>query len=263
MAEAGSPVPTGAGGENAPGVARAAGSDREAAAESGGAPGGDPDPFLEAAPEIEVVVARYREDTAWTHDLGLPCLVYDKSGQPGPLALPNVGRETHTYLTHIVRRYETLAQHTVFVQADPFDHMGPDANPASFRERILQNVRLGVKFTGFAWYKLKCDRLGRPHALADPQKAGKWPGYGKDIPVGEVYEALFRGPAPETFLTQAPAGLLFVARQRILARPEAFYRKALALVEADPEDARNTGHAFERLWPVIFNGNQALNTDHD
>ncbi|GAB6035943.1 hypothetical protein JCM15519_05020 [Fundidesulfovibrio butyratiphilus] len=261
-AEAVSSVSPVAGGENTPGFARAAGGERAAEAESGVAAGGDPDPFPEAGPEIEVVVARYREDTAWTKALGLPCLVYDKSGQPGPLALPNVGRETQTYLTHIVRRYETLAQYTVFVQADPFDHMGPGADVVSLRERIVQNARLGVKFTGFAWYKLKCDRLGRPHALADPQKAGAWPGYARDIPVGEVYATLFRGPVPETFLTQAPAGLLFVARQRVLTRPKAFYRKALELVEADPDDAGNTGHAFERLWPVIFGGNQALNRDH-
>jgi hypothetical protein len=30
-------------------------------------------------------------------------------------------------------------------------------------------------------------------------------------------------------------------------------------VEADPRDARNTGHAFERLWNVIFNGKADLN----
>ena len=201
---------------------------------------------------VEVVVARYREDVSWTAALGLPVTIYDKSGQPGPLALPNIGREAHTYLTHILRRYDSLAAYTVFVQGAPFEHMEPGATPASFAARIAQNVRLGVQFTGFAAFKLKCDRLGRPHDLADPAKHGHRAGFGKDIPVGEVYQRLFGDPVPEIFLTPAPAGMLFVARERILSRPREFYEQALALVEADPDDARNTGHAFERLWQVIF-----------
>ena len=204
--------------------------------------------------DVEVVVARCREDVSWTAALGYPVTIYDKSGRPGPFALPNIGRESHTYLTHIVRRYDDLAASTVFVQGAPFDHMPPGATPASFAARIAQNVRLGVKFTGFAAFKLKCDRLGRPHDMADAARHGHRPGFGKDIPVGAVYARLFGDPVPETFLTPAPAGMLFVARERILARPLEFYRQALALVAADPDDAANTGHAFERLWQIIFNG---------
>lgn len=210
---------------------------------------------------VQVVVARWREDASWVAQLGLDALVYDKSGQPGPLALPNIGRETHTYLTHIVSNYGRLADFTVFLQADPFRHMGEGADVNALRERIARNVRLGVQFTGFAWYKLKCDRLGRPHAMRDPEGKGRWKGWGRDLPVGAVYGALFAGDVPESFLATAPAGLFFVSRERILARPLEFYAFALSMVEADPEDERNTGHAFERLWHIIFNGKTALNKE--
>jgi len=203
---------------------------------------------------VEIVVARYREDVSWTAGLGFPVTVYDKSGRPGPLALPNIGRETHTYLSHILRRYDDLARHTVFIQGAPFDHMPPGTTPADFAARIAQNVRLGLCFSGFAAFKLKCDRLGRPHDLSDPAKHGQRPGFGKDIPLGEVYARLFAGPVPETFLIPAPAGMLFVARERILFHSREFYRQALDLVASDPDDAANTGHAFERLWQVVFNG---------
>ncbi|MGD9608709.1 MAG: DUF3431 domain-containing protein [Desulfovibrionaceae bacterium] len=204
--------------------------------------------------DAEIVVARYREDVSWTAGLGFPVTVYDKSGTPGPLSLPNIGRETHTYLSHILRRYDALARHTVFIQAAPFDHMPPGTTPADFAARIAQNVRLGLRFTGFAAFKLKCDRLGRPHDLADPAKHGHRPGFGKDIPLGDVYARLFAGPVPETFLVPAPAGMLFVARERILFHSREFYRQALDLVASDPDDAANIGHAFERLWQVVFNG---------
>lgn len=204
--------------------------------------------------DAEIVVARYREDVSWTAGLGFPVTVYDKSGTPGPLSLPNIGRETHTYLSHILRRYDALARHTVFIQAAPFDHMPPGTTPADFAARIAQNVRLGLRFTGFAAFKLKCDRLGRPHDLADPAKHGHRPGFGKDIPLGDVYARLFAGPVPETFLVPAPAGMLFVARERILFHSREFYRQALDLIASDPDDAANIGHAFERLWQVVFNG---------
>ncbi len=213
----------------------------------------------EIIPGIECVVARYDEDVAWTGALRCPVVVYDKSGAPGPLALPNIGRETHTYLSHIVRRYPDFPDHTVFLQADPFPHLPQGMDAAGLWGRIVQNARLGLPFAGLAWFKLKCDRLGRPHDMADPDRAGSWAGFGRDIPVGEVYAALFPGPVPESFLTPAPAGLFMVSKKRILARPLGFYRAALALVEADPRDARNTGHAFERLWNVIFNGKADLN----
>jgi hypothetical protein len=212
-----------------------------------------------AIANVLVVVARYREDVAWTAALPYPVLVYDKSGAQGDHALPNIGRETHTYLTHIVRHYPHFADYTAFVQGDPFGHMGECATVNTLAARIEQNIRLERRFTGFADFKLKCDRLGRPHDMADPTLAGKWKGFGKDIPVGRVYQALFAGPMPNTIVVPAPAGMFFVAKPAILARPLAFYQSALQLIENDPEDAENTGHAFERLWHIVFNADPRLN----
>ncbi len=213
-------------------------------------------------PDVQVVVARYREDASWTAALGLPCLVYDKGGGwPGGLPLPNVGREAHTYLTHILGRYPDFPGHTAFVQADPFAHFEADADPAWLRARIEAACAKGQDFLGLAWFRLRCDGLGRPHQMGDPTKRGRWPGFGKDIPVARVFERLFALPAPRQFVASGVTGNFLVSRGRILARPKGFYRLALNLVEADPKDAENTGHAFERLWSLIFNGNAALNRD--
>lgn len=95
--------------------------------------------------------------------------------------------------------------------------------------------------------------------MRKPASKGKWAGYGKDIPVGEIYSRLFAGPTPTQYHVKAPAGLFLVHRARILLRPRGLYETALRLVLADPHDANNTGHAFERLWFLIFNGYAALN----
>ena len=208
---------------------------------------------------IQAVISRYREDAAWADALGWPALVYDKSGSPGPLALPNVGRETHTYLHHILAHYPDFPEYAVFLQADPFEHL-ETPTPDGLRVAVEQAVERGVAFKGLAWYRIRCDGLGRPHDMRE-DKARRWAGYGRDIPVAALFQRLFAGPAPREFVTGSPAGLLLVRRDRLLARPRAFYELAMRLVLADPDDVHNTGHAFERLWHLVFNGNTRLNRD--
>ncbi len=78
-------------------------------------------------PTLELVVAHYHEDLRWLRRV--PAVfqktIYSKA-EPPPLQphlpLPNVGREAHTYLHHIVSRYDSLADYTVFCQGKPFDH---------------------------------------------------------------------------------------------------------------------------------------------
>lgn len=224
---------------------------------------------------LELVIARYREDLSWLRELGLPATVYNKGPALEPdsllpdappsstrvIPLPNIGREAHTFFTHIINEYEALPEWTVFMQGDPFAHLAPPQeprlSPAALRQKLIDLVALGQPFAGLAWFRLRCDGLGRPHDLADPAKEGRWKGWGKDIPVAQVFEALFDAPAPQQFIARAPTGNMLVQRQRILARPLEFYRRALELVLADADDARNTGHAFERLWQAVFAGASA------
>lgn len=72
-----------------------------------------------------LVVARYKEDISWLSGVSgfSRVVVYDKSGMGlGDISLPNVGRESHTYLTHIVENYSDLGDWVTFVQGNPFDH---------------------------------------------------------------------------------------------------------------------------------------------
>ena len=223
------------------------------------------------APALELVVARYSEDLAWLRAVcqpeGLPAHVYNKGPELKPddaapgfqvVPLPNTGREAHTYLTHIIEHYGDLPRHTAFLQGNPFAHLAPPeeapVSPEGLRRRLLDLADKDIPFAGLAWFRLRCDGLGRPHDLDDPAKQGRWKGWGKDIPVARTFEALFEAPAPAEFLVRAATGNMLVRADRILARPLAFYERALELVLADADDADNTGHAFERLWQTIFGG---------
>jgi len=222
---------------------------------------------MAAEPDIRIAVARYREDPGWLRGLALPGVVYNKGPALAPEALPpgmtaavlpNRGREAHTFLTHILKNYGRLPRHTVFLQGDPFAHLAPPeesrVTPEGLRARILELAARDAPFAGLAWFRLRCDGLGRPHDLADPAKKGRWKGWGRDIPVARTFTTLFGRPAPRAFIVRAATGNMLVRADRILARPPEFYRRALELILADPDDAENTGHAFERLWQAVFSG---------
>ena len=89
---------------------------------------------------LQLVLVRHTEDISWSDPFAAVRTVYEKPGKVLPVSplappsatavdtvvpadapeaasvvLPNVGREQHAYLTHIVRNYDSLADRTVFL----------------------------------------------------------------------------------------------------------------------------------------------------
>jgi len=108
---------------------------------------------------LEIVLARYEEDVSWLEDEYKPFVTIYNKGSPisvegsGDLraigrikSLPNVGREGHTYLWHVVNNYNNLADWTVFSQAErpstgygiTNDDMGHLLSGVSFSDYILE-----------------------------------------------------------------------------------------------------------------------------
>ncbi|KAG4034684.1 hypothetical protein MFRU_002g00400 [Monilinia fructicola] len=81
------------------------------------------------ARSLEIVVSHHNEDLSWLTSVNEDCIVYSKGAPPAPDAhfkacrLPNIGREGHTYLHHVVTRYSQLADVTLFVQGRIDDHI--------------------------------------------------------------------------------------------------------------------------------------------
>ena len=78
---------------------------------------------------VELVIARYNEDISWLSKVkNMKITIYNKGEDninKKSIKLPNIGRESHTYLTHIIDNYDNLADITIFSQGDPFFH-SPD-----------------------------------------------------------------------------------------------------------------------------------------
>lgn len=78
---------------------------------------------------MDMVVAHYNERLNWLSFTSneVNTIVYSKSQTPpeGSIVLPNEGRESQTYLYHIIENYNQLSEWTIFTQGYPFDH-SPD-----------------------------------------------------------------------------------------------------------------------------------------
>ena len=82
--------------------------------------------------EVCLVVARYMEDIQWVLAYNDIAIVYNKANSndgekehvfKNVVKLPNVGREGHTYLSHMIINYDNIiSERTIFVQASPFEH---------------------------------------------------------------------------------------------------------------------------------------------
>lgn len=74
---------------------------------------------------MHLVVARYNENIDWISELELPFTIYNKGTQgniENSIKIPNVGRESETYLRYIKDNYYNLPETVVFLQGDPFPH---------------------------------------------------------------------------------------------------------------------------------------------
>lgn len=86
--------------------------------------------------KYEIVIACFREDLAWIESIpsDIKITIYRKDPDHNPYQnlnkkiefeeffLPNIGRETDTYLHHIINNYNNLNDYIIFTQGDPFVH---------------------------------------------------------------------------------------------------------------------------------------------
>lgn len=184
---------------------------------------------------VELVVARYNEDTAWTNHVpqGTSVIVYNKGDGSRGIALPNIGREAHTYLTHIVCAYNSLlAETTFFCQGDPFSH----------EPRL--HMRLGEPVDRFRWLGIK-----KSSDTSDGSLFSKWEKnvHGDALDMDAFWLQMFSPPSPASYEFY-PGAIFAATADAIRARPVEFWERALHLSQEFP----NAAHCFERVWGEIF-----------
>jgi len=247
----------------------------------------------EAAPNTELVVAHYNEDMTWAEEWnngGVHLRVYTKGKVPTGFKaeeLPNVGRESHTYLTHIVKNYDALANWTVFTQGaaprwgyrhgdsgsghltdeidfkdymEPF-HGGKDSffalSTVAHLPSGIQSTRLGMLTDSLRTVSnAECPAGGSDGWSAwwvdeghPHRKAGQkmLAFYNRYVLQNEATAEAALAPVTLAFVQGARFA---VSRERILKRPRAYYEALLERVS----HSRNPleGFFLEAMWHDVF-----------
>lgn len=249
-----------------------------------------------AAALLDIVIARYAEDISWLQDVlaedsplwqqcsGVRVFIYNK-GAPMPMVglpprvsvfchqLPNVGRESHTYLHHIVEHYDSYAsggestnsestnseisnssqpRSVLFLQGNIRDHLAtyraPDERTcAAMLVRDAATHASGTS-ASFARPHDYGKHSARPefrilHWRTDQLPAG--------MNLGEWFRAHVQAavPPPDDWRWWA-AALFCVTGRAIAAKPLGYYKQLLACVP--DHHSPEVGHFFERSWLYIF-----------
>lgn len=207
------------------------------------------------------MIARHDEDLAWVDRLGalgMRVTVYNK-GAPlasvpacvdAVVAAPNMGREAHSYLLHIVSAYRRLDDYTVFLQGDPFFHC-PDllARLGAFMRECTALTKAPVRReSAAAWRTPRLYReFGNEMATEGGTLAGgsvRFPW----IPLKDTYERVLGAPAPAAPFAFTMGAQFAASRNTLRSRPRALYRRALGWVLT----CDKAPWALERMWRRVF-----------
>lgn len=207
-------------------------------------------PYSPLPASLELVVARYNEELNWLRKVPktIRVTVYDKSGDtvryPNALPLPNVGREAHTYLHHIVSRYDNLGDWTIFCQGKPFDH----AYDFHHRLRAMSADPDSIGEFGWIGHIIDTDDDRGQRLFTTWSKNDD----GRGLDLAGFHRALFGtdgGSAVRPALYPFVLGAQFIVHRDVIRqRPRSFYEHALTVSVTFPDAA----HCYERTWNRVF-----------
>jgi len=215
----------------------------------------------------ELVVAWHSEDVSWVREAGLGPVttLYAKGAiEPtdaeqlaaslglqaadGVVRLPNVGRESHTYLHHIVSNYDRLADVTFFAQGRTDDHCN-DLPGVVLRHWTGVEDALLVRSPG-GRRRGMVGLGGWRIPLDEELRCGRWTEDGRAL-TARMFADLFEDPPPPGGTISFTAGAIFAAtREAVRSRSVTFWRRCLAYVDREVNPL--AGFAFERLWEPLF-----------
>jgi hypothetical protein len=211
-------------------------------------------------PNIEIVVSRYNEDLEWlkSKKFRYPTTIYNKGTNDNfykpkgckIVKLPNVGRESHTYLYHVVNQYDTLPNLTIFLPGS-----ADDKRKINFVNKVIKSIESDKQTTFPAeehgdiknkFYNFQLDNWESTHVSNKKANTEKILFPSKIRPFGKWYEAHF----DKNVKYSGYAGIFAVSDTHIKQYGKEYYENLIKELEvsSNPE----IGHYFERAWVAVF-----------
>lgn len=193
---------------------------------------------------MKVVIARYQEDVSWAN--GIPnCIIYNKSNsQPNTIhpviQLPNIGREGHTYLHHIITNYDQLDDYLVFLQGYPFDH---SPHLEHKLKDFIYRINEKNEFIPFEYISQKIVNSNIERCPGDIT-----------LQLIPTYKKIFNLDKTNHPFVFGAGAQFIVSKQSILSRPKSFYQNMITLLDYDINPPE--GFVIERFWNMIFTNSE-------
>ena len=188
----------------------------------------------------DIIVARYNEDLSWlTNVTNANIVVYDKGEKSlnyDSIKLPNIGKEAHTYLHHIIQNYNTLNDINIFLQGEPAPHGGINADIINNISEINNYSDLNCVMT--------VSRDGEDWLDSDI--------YWKGGIVSFCEYHNFTIPTNITHLEFTPGAQFAVTKECIHKIPFKIYRNLYDTLIAENDSLSPKAHILERLWKTLF-----------
>jgi hypothetical protein len=201
--------------------------------------------------KFQIVVARYNEDISWLLPYKDITIIYNK-GDYHPLLskfetiqLNNVGRESHTYLYHIINNYENLKDTTIFFQGNISDH----SEKILDIEDYFQNNDFIGKLDNYEINKLKNEIIHFGKYKTDLKQGNLKK---CDLtPYDWITKIIGIKINNDNFTKVVWNANFSIKKHLILNKPLSFYKNILRFINNhyNPEE----GHFLERTWYLIFN----------
>ena len=211
---------------------------------------------------MDVVVARYEEDISWVktipEHLYTRIIVYNKGEEaefdlPKSIVqtLPNMGRESHTYLHHVIENYDSLADITLFLPGSAWTRGDKKERVERLVDYLKENrtsIIIGHKddrmindtynFSIDTWTVTNTEnRRKNPESSLTPSL---------DRPLRNWFEKRFEG---ESMNCVSFTGIIAVSRDDIRKRSKEFYE---GLYKEHSHTNPEVVHYSERVWKNIF-----------
>ena len=206
-----------------------------------------------------LIISRFNENISWLEEIkGFEIIIYNKGEKLSNkifkkiINLNNVGRESHTWLYHIVENYNNLDEINVFLQGkiDDLNCMAYK-NPNDYIKKINKygfvSSRYGL-LGPFHWdWNVNIDK--------DIRYKKKWEN--NEISRSEIG---FRNFAKKLFpkipiiVTTSYSGCFAVKKEMILKHKIFFYKELLDILSKNKNPIE--GHYLERLWCYMFTKNE-------
>ena len=212
---------------------------------------------------IEIVVSRYNESLEWLNDepfVKYPVICYNKGvndhykiqNLKKVVKLSNVGRESHTYLYHIIHNYDHLADITVFLpgSADLPNKVNRSKAIIDKCETHQTTVMIGQKYENVKkeMYDFTLDSYLSTSEQNKKINSEDKLTLAKIRPFGKWFESTF--PNVDIVEYIAWNGIFAVSKPHILQHPKSYYEELIGQLSdsSNPE----VGHYFERSWSAVF-----------